>query len=129
MYSKAKGINDRESVTPPPGYDGNRFSKKREFDDPFFGDTAPSPTKSTFPKSMKAPPSDSFGENGLNRSQIPEAPAPQGELPASGHRSSIPSFFKDAGKEELLLIALILMLAEEKGSENKDALLLLVLLG
>ncbi len=85
MYSKARSTREREeTVTPPPGYAGNRFFTTGE------------------------------------RTEMTQTPV-RGKLPENL------GFLSGIGKEDLLIIGLILILAGE-GKAESDTLLMLILL-
>ena len=86
MYSKARSTREREeTVTPPPGYAGNRFFTAEE------------------------------------RTEEAKTPQPRKKPPENL------GFLSGIGREELLIIGLILILAGE-GEAESDTLLMLILL-
>ena len=112
MYSKAKVIRERQDgMTPPPGYGGNRFrTEERECDD-------------GFPKENCTSPCQKPEKNECREATLEE----KCEEKASKCLDPL-SFLKNIDKEELLIIALIIILAGEKDRVGSDTLLLLILL-
>lgn len=144
MYSKNKGITYQPTVlTPPPGYDGSRFRRRSDGRDDTF------PLYEEAPSARREPVRHESGRHEPVR-QKPKRPSPPEEKDCpqcadnagdsntySCHRDEattpspigfLTSFISGIGKEELLLIALIIILSGEKGNIDTDTILLLALL-
>ncbi|MBR6676003.1 MAG: hypothetical protein IKL24_01585 [Clostridia bacterium] len=129
MYSKAKGMPRCDaSPIPPPGYDGSRFRKRNDGrDEAFLAAYAPPAQPSVAREKLQ-----------LHRDIPTEEPekAPEEiiceedvttEAEECVSAPSTKELSLGIGNEELLLIALILILAGE-GSAGTEAVLLLTLL-
>lgn len=132
MYSKYKGITDQNySLTPPPGYDGSRFRRRSDGRDdafPLYREEA-----KKHPPLKKKP---DFFEEEIQKPCPIEAEeecdcrfCEEGNLPEEKPKSDsgILSFLQGLGNEELLLIALILILANDSKA-GIDTILILALL-
>ena len=137
MYSKNKGITDRDYViTPPPGYDGSRFRRRSDGrDDAFlsYSDIPQRVQKQKFrPVSEDeeiCPPEkeDSPPEYAEESCQCDDCPCPcEEEKKEKSH--GIISFLEGIGGEELLLIALILLLSKDNAAGIETILILSLLL-
>ncbi len=134
MYSKHKGMTDRDyTLTPPPGYDGSRFRRRSDGRDdafPLYGEspkrTAPQYDK---PCCEKEEPEEEYicedEEEVLSPCQCCEESPPCEEKPKES--PGILSFLQSLGSEEVLLIALILLLAND-AKAGIDTILMLALL-
>lgn len=109
MYSrKTREEYGNYVITPPPGYDGSRFRSRSDGRDDSF------------------PPYDS-------QTQIYSRPAQKAEQPGEKHEenknaSLFPFLKKGIGQEELLLIALLIVLVGEKDVSPEIVLILALLL-
>ena len=133
MYSKAKGMTRADSPVPPPGYDGSRFRKRSDGRDEAFlaAYTPPVRHSPSAVKEAPLPPEPPAEE----KDEVLEVPSEviYGEKPAETAKKRIAAPTKKEislgiGNEELLLIALILILAGESGADTETVLLLTLLL-
>lgn len=151
MYSKNKGFSNREySLTPPPGYDGSRFGHRSDGRDdafPLYGQGYGSLKKGKKPPCQHKPEpiaeefshiyeeDDEFlceccgEEKSLpedeNECRYSNAPCPCSE---SKSENKILSFLKNLSGEELLLIALIILLMGDMQNGEAETVLILALL-
>lgn len=134
MYSKNKGITYQPTVlTPPPGYDGSRFRRRSDGRDdtfPLYEEAGPSRRDAKAPRQIS---SAHTKENSCPRCAAAAEDSdtyacPDKEPPQHQSVNTLTSFISGIGKEELLLIALIIILAGEKGCIDIDTILLLTLL-
>ena len=126
MYSKNKGLTDRDYVlTPPPGYDGSRFRRRSDGRDDAF------PLYSEPPKRIMKRPEEhscSFCEEPFEE-DICECPCP--EIPENQpceKDSQLLSFLQGIGGEELLLVALVILLSKDSKAGIETVLILALLL-
>ena len=135
MYSKNKGITGRDYImTPPPGYDGSRFRHRSDGrDDAFLQHSRPLqiPEKSRVPVCEECTEcchtekeESDFCESGDNQTICEECLPDEKEKKKTGFLS----FFQSIGSEELLLIALILLLAKDDKAGIETVLILALLL-
>lgn len=158
MYSRNKGITGRDIyLTPPPGYDGSRFRRRSDGRDdayPLYGDGEKSvhaphrPMQSSEPRtkhSRRPPPkkehcteefmsdapfndgSDKEPEEGCD-CPFEDRSDPPDLKEESRSSSFVSEFLKSLGSEELLLIALIILLAKDSNAGSDTVLLLALLL-
>lgn len=148
MYSRSKGMTGRDfTLTPPPGYDGSRFRTRSDGRDDSFPPYRDERRHHSPNPEQESKPLESVDDNCDKDDicpdcQIEEAP-PGNDTECSqntvrsvhseceyennnGH--SISSFLKKLGNEEILLIALIILLAGNQSNAQGDTLLILALL-
>ncbi len=118
MYSK-KYINSDAgySITPPPGYDGSRFGSRSDGRDDGFPPYN-SPPQVYMPQKSKQ-----------KKADIP--PKDEGDISdkTDEKKETIFPFLKEGiGQEELLIIALLIVLVSEKNISNELILMLGLLL-
>lgn len=139
MYSKNKGFTYQQTIlTPPPGYDGSRFRGRSDGRDdafPLYETQSRTPKRILTKKSSGISNNDMYGAE----EEIYEAP-PESEQescePSSSNNSTgdaspislLAPILKSIGKEELIIIALIIILAGEREGIDVDTILLLALL-
>ncbi len=141
MYSKNKGLTDRDYIlTPPPGYDGSRFRRRSDGRDDAF------PMYSDKPKRIQPPeppveecrqePAEAFTDECEEEVSCPCEESGTDECPcecctpekSQKKDSSILSFLQGIGSEELLLIALIVLLSKDSKAGIETVLILALLL-
>ena len=150
MYSKNKGFSDKEySLTPPPGYDGSRFGHRSDGRDdafPLYGQGYNSSKRGKKPPyqhrpdpiAKDAPPVCSEEEECPceycsaeeepitdDESECENAPCPCSDAKSE---NKILSFLKNLSGEELLLIALIILLMGDMQNGEAETVLILALL-
>ena len=139
MYSKNKGITDRDYViTPPPGYDGSRFRRRSDGrDDAFlsYSDIPQRVQKQKYRPEYEAEETCPVEEEDcpLEYSEEPcrgEGPPDEAHCEDERREKSpgILSFLESIGGEELLLIALILLLSKDNAAGIETILILALLL-
>lgn len=132
MYSKNKGITYQQTVlTPPPGYDGSRFRHRSDGrDDSFPLYEEKSPSHRTVTKEMPECECEAIDKCECcecdNDSKNNDSN--KGDCQKSSPMSVLAPILKGIGKEELLIIALIILLSGEHGRPDTDTILLLALL-
>lgn len=136
MYSKSKGIIYQQAVpTPPPGYDGSRFRGRSDGRD----DTFPLYESNTAPRRIfQSPAQENRHQEAKDEGIYCEECSCAGECEEhektdckevkSSPMSILAPILKSIGKEELLIIALIILLAGEHGKPDTDTILLLAIL-
>ena len=118
MYSKNKGLTDRDYVlTPPPGYDGSRFRRRSDGRDDAFPLYCSPPKKAD----IIPEPCPEFCEC---EETFPEE---CNEEKPDNRENQILSFLQGIGGEELLLVALIILLSKD-GKAGIETVLILALL-
>ena len=138
MYSKSKGIHMHEySLTPPPGYDGSRFRRRSDGRDDAFPIYPDQPQiyrqPSKAPKALQ--PEYCPDEEEAICCEDEECPCEKEcDPPCPSHPkkdkgdSGLISFIEGLKSEELLLIALIVLLCTKDGGQGLDTVLILALL-
>ncbi len=143
MYSKSKGITDRDyTLTPPPGYDGSRFRRRSDGRDdsfPLYGERQRTKhtQKCERPKENFSPPccdhpqiADCEEDCSLSDTICNEdSPVccDTSEKECSSDRSVL-SFLNELGQEEILLVALIVLLCSNQSKVGMETVLILALL-
>lgn len=145
MYSKNKGFGYQQaSFTPPPGYDGSRFRGRSDGRDDSFPlyESQVRPQKRILTQRTSEPPHidriDQIEQNSneaavctlCERSEDEETNKNSCRENSSevSPMSLLAPILKRIGKEELLIIALIIILAGERDCLDTDTILLLALL-
>ena len=141
MYSKSKGMQSEGYIlTPPPGYDGSRFRKRSDGRDDAF------PPYNEAPHKKEHLPRPSASQDSAFALRKKEHHAPYEPIPCNccdkeeendtvspplkkeKGESGIASFIQSLSGEELLLIALIVLLAGGDNKAGLDTVLILALL-
>ena len=134
MYSKNKGLTDRDyTLTPPPGYDGSRFRRRSDGRDDAFPMYSEPPQR--IRKKPEPPPCPLCDDCPVTNDGPPESCECQSddsweEKPCEKEaekEKKLLSFLQGIGGEELLLIALIILLAKD-GKAGIETVLILALL-
>ena len=138
MYSKSKGMHsDEYSLTPPPGYDGSRFRHRSDGRDDAFPMYPDPPQRYFRQRKQKAeysappvydePSSDDTEPESCDLRDEATLPCP---IPEKEKKSSdgLLSFIEGLRSEELLLIALTVLLCTTEGRQSLDTILILALL-
>lgn len=134
MYSKSKGLTDRGfTLTPPPGYDGSRFRKRSDGRD----DAFPSYSQSN----ISPPPIQEHIEAPIEEQppciEEPEAPICISEpvchindrkKEKNEKENPLTAFLQSLKSEDILLIALIILLAGTDKNNGIETILILALL-
>jgi len=143
MYSKNNGITDRDyTLTPPPGYDGSRFRRRSDGRDdafPLYGDRPQRDmTKRKDSESHEKCPDEPYldceDKDAENTSDCCEQckarqEANESKAEAKADKSTaLAAFTENLGGEELLLIALILILCRDSKAGIDTVLILALLL-
>lgn len=130
MYSKSKGMQYGEyTLTPPPGYDGSRFRRRSDGRDdafPFYGE----PKRRERPPKREAPPPLLPAEEECEPQKYEEEDCCPCECAddKKDEGSGLLSFIQGLPGEEILLIALIILLAGSEDRAGLDTVLILALL-
>lgn len=155
MYSKSKGMTDRDiTLTPPPGYDGSRFRKRSDGrDDSFplyyedthrYGQQKKCRERHRFPSDSTYCPNrhmpkeevhDCLDEE-IEDGECCECEAVEEEKAETAEpcekketrENPIKNFLKELGSEEILLIALIVLLSGNQTRAGLETVLILSLL-
>ena len=145
MYSKAKGFTDRDlTLTPPPGYDGSRFRSRSDGRDDSFPPyreahhrkkagapsaegAFPAACCEALPEEEKCCDAPSLDERAQSE-QCPFCKVPEECCEGGGRENPISSFIKGLGNEEILLIALIVLLSGNQSRQGLETVLILALL-
>ncbi|MBE6713807.1 MAG: hypothetical protein E7575_00790 [Ruminococcaceae bacterium] len=158
MYSKNKGLTDRDyPLTPPPGYDGSRFRRRSDGRDdafPMYGEQpmsshgrkrrGQSSEQLVCPYEEKA---EELAESSAERAeavseddcdcaregQCTECPDEEKKdkralCEEKKREGVLSSLIRSLGSEEVLLIALMVLLAGDSSREGMDTVLMLALL-
>ena len=154
MYSRNKGMTDRDfTLTPPPGYDGSRFRRRSDGRDdayPLYSDRErrqdmqerPRRGHITYQPEKKAPREEPCPLCDASEEQYvcspEEEPSPEeckeqttpAPLEKSEKKSEngVISFLQSLGSEDILLIALIVLLAGGESRVGMETVLILALL-
>lgn len=135
MYSKSKGFTYQQQtvLTPPPGYDGSRFRQRSDGRDdtfPLYENQSRSPKRILTQKGA-----DDFGmehehdkDETCEKCDTPQKDEADMKAEDTSPITLLAPVLKRIGKEELLIIALIIILAGEKERLDTDTILLLALL-
>lgn len=139
MYSKNKGFTYQQTIlTPPPGYDGSRFRGRSDGRDdafPLYETQSRPPKRILTKKSSVVSNNDTYGAEeeifeATERSEQEscDPPALKDSPGDASPISLLTPILKNIGKEELIIIALIIILAGEREGIDIDTILLLALL-
>ena len=137
MYSKNKGLTDREYIlTPPPGYDGSRFRKRSDGRDdafPMYSQhterirerNIPSPCTPFQDYCANEEPTE-YEECSCSADTVSDTSCTP--CKSEEKEGGIISFLQGIGGEELLLIALIILLCNDNKAGIETILILALLL-
>lgn len=141
MYSKNKGMYTQDyALTPPPGYDGSRFRRRSDGRDdafPIYPEQAHRYRQPKRPKEESPLPCQNEEDIYSCNGGCPEEEYPCEDrspaacsLPEKEGKgdTGIISFIEGLKSEELLLIALIVLLCTKDGGQGLDTVLILALL-
>ena len=139
MYSKNKGFTYQPTIlTPPPGYDGSRFRSRSDGRDdafPLYENSTRTPPGRVLTKKASGTINNDTDSTEKAYEALagdvqtaPMSPVHKDNTGDASSLSFLAPILKRIGKEELIIIALIIILAGERENMDIDTILLLALL-